>query len=321
MIVPTRGDPEKVPSLLLALDGQTLPRDRFEVILSFDGAAPDPAFASEITRRGWRAIADPRRAGPGAARNRAAREARGKYLAFTEDDCVPEPTWLERAAARLDREPSIDVLAGDTLLPDGSPARRPAGDRPHYLPTNLIVKREIFEKAGGYHEGYFDERSGVYFREDSDLGFTLEEAGAEIAREPTARVVHPHEHPRALDPVRWARRYEMDALLKRRHPERFRDRIEVHRIGPFVIRRPFVRASFAVVIASLAAVVAWAAGEPGLAALLAVLALAALLPLWAKWKFSLWRLPAILAVPWVLVAAVLRGASRSATRTEPAARA
>jgi glycosyltransferase involved in cell wall biosynthesis len=312
VIVPTRGDPVKLHSLLPALDAQTLPRERYEAIFSFDGAAPDAGLASEIARRGWRAIAEPRRAGPGAARNRAAREARGRYLAFTEDDCVPEPSWLERAAARLDREPSIDVLAGDTLLPDGSPARRPAGDRPHYLPTNLIVKRAVFERAGGYHEGYFDARSGVYFREDSDLGFALEEAGAEVTRESGARVVHPREHPRALDPVRWARRYEMDALLRKRHPERFRDRIEVHRIGPFTIRRPFVRASFAVVIASLAAVGAWAWGEPGLATLFGLLALAAFLPLWAKWRFSLWRLPAILAVPWVLVVATIRGALRIA---------
>lgn len=318
MIVPTRGDAEKLRALIPALDAQTFPRERCEVLLSFDGTSPDAALASEIASRGWRALAAPHRAGPGAARNRAAREARGAYLAFTEDDCVPEPDWLERAAARLEREPLTDVLAGDTLLPDGSPARRLDGDRPHYLPTNLFVKRELFERVGGYHEGYFDARSGVYFREDSDLGFTLEQAGAVIAREPGARVVHPREHPGALDPIRWARRYEMDALLRRRHPERFRDRIEVHRLGPFTIRRPFVRACFATVIASLAALTAWAAGEPGLGTLLGALAFAAFLPVWAKWGFHPLRLPAALAVPWVLAVSSIRGTLRRADTT-PAA--
>ena len=316
MIVPTRGHAEKLRALLLALDAQTFPRDRWEAILSFDGISPAPALSSEIERGGWRRVSDSRRGGPGAARNRAAREARGAYLAFTEDDCVPDPRWLAEAAARIERDPSIDVLAGETLLPEGAPARRPDGDRPHYLPTNLFVRRSRFESVGGYDEGYFDAGSGIYFREDSDFGFALEQAGARIAVEPGARVVHPREHPGALDPIRWARRYRMDARLQARHPDRFRQRIEVHRVGPFTIRRPFVRACFAVVIATLAAGIALALGEPGVASLFGALALAAFLPVWAKWRFDPLRLPVILAVPFVLVYEVLRGrAAGSAARS------
>jgi GT2 family glycosyltransferase len=307
VIVPTRGDAEKLRTLFPALAAQTLPRDRFEVILSFDGVSPTPALSSEIATRGWRVVSDPRRGGPGAARNRAAREAGGATLAFTEDDCAPEPSWLERAAARLEREPSIDVLAGETLLPDGSPARRQSGGRTHYLPTNLFVKRSLFESVGGYDEGFFDAASGIYFREDSDFGFSLERAGARIAMEPGARVVHPREHPGWLDPIRWARRYRMDARLRARHPDRFRERIEVHRLGPITIRRPFVRASFAVVFASVAAGIALVLGEPGLASLLGVVALAAFVPVWGKWRFDPLRLPVILAVPFVLVFELLRG--------------
>ena len=307
MIVPTRGDAEKLRTLFPALDAQTFPRERFEVLLSFDGTLPEPAIASEIRGRGWRVCSDPRRGGPGAARNRAAREARGSYLAFTEDDCVPDRFWLERAVARLEREPSIDVLAGETLLPGGGAARRPDGDRPHYLPTNLFVRKSLFESLNGYDEGFFDAASGIYFREDSDFGFSLERAGARIALEPEARVVHPREHSGYLDPIHWARRYRMDARLRRRHPDRFRKRIEVHRLGPLTVRRLFVRVCFAVVIASIAAVIALATGEPGLAALMGVVALAAFLPVWAKWRFDPLRLPVILAVPFVLVYELLRG--------------
>jgi hypothetical protein len=119
--------------------------------------------------------------------------------------------------------------------------------------------------------------------------------------------VHPREHPDYLDPIRWARRYRMDARLKARHPDRFRERIEVARVGPFTIRRPFVRACFAVVIATLAAAIALAMGEQGLASLMGIIALVAFLPVWAKWRFDPLRLPAILAVPFVLVVALLRG--------------
>jgi len=310
VIVPTRGDPAKLTPLLHALAGQGYSRDRFEILVAFDGAAPDSSTAADLDAAGARAVTLPERRGPGAARNRAAKEARGTYLAFTEDDCVPSRDWLERAAARLAREP-LDVVEGDTVRPDGRPTRRRDGFS-HYLPTNLFVRRDLFERVGGYREEFFDSRSGIYFREDSDLGFTLEEAGARIGWEPSARVTHPVEHPGYLDPLRWARRYEMDALLSVRHPRRFRGRIEVHRLGPLVIRRPFVRACFAYVLALLSAGIALLMREAGLAALFALIAGFFFLPVWAKWGFHPLRLPVLLLVPFVLVLSLIRGLLRAA---------
>src|SRR5439155_1427126 len=81
--------------------------------------------------------------------------------------------WLERAAARLEREPALDVLAGVTTKPGGRPAHRQRGPGPLYLPTNPIVRRALFERAAGYCEAYFDPGNGVYFRADSYFGFPL----------------------------------------------------------------------------------------------------------------------------------------------------
>jgi len=309
VVVPTRGDPAKLASVLDALSRQTYPRDRFEILTAFDGVAPDSSMAAALTRAGARVVTLPERRGPGAARNHAAAEAHGAYLAFTEDDCVPAPDWLSRAAARLTREPA-DVLEGDTVRPDGRPTRR-RGRFPHYLPTNLFIERSLFERVGGYCAEFFDPRSGIYFREDSDLGFTLEEASARVGREPLARVTHPVEHLGYWDPLRWARRYEMDALLSLRHPRLFRGRIEVHRLGPLVIRRPFVRACFAYVLALVSAVIALALREPGLAALFALFAAIFFLPVWAKWGFNPLRLPVLLIVPFVLVYSLIRGMLRA----------
>lgn len=249
------------------------------------------------------------RRGPGAARNRGAEAATGDWLAFTEDDCTPDPAWLAAAASRLDRDPTLDVLEGATLLPDGQPARR--GERPTWLPTNLFIRRDLFLGLGGYCEGFFDARGGIYFREDSDFGFTLAEHPIGIGIEPASRVVHPHEHAGWLDPIRWARRYEMDPLLAARHPRAFRERIEVAQLGPFRIRRPFVRACVAFLLALAAAAGAALLGESGAAAWFLAVAAIAFVIIWAKWRLDPRKAPAALVVPFVLLAALARGRQRA----------
>ena len=310
VVVPTRGESSKLLPLLHALSCQTFPRDRFEILISFDGVAPTADLAQEAARSEATVVTSSVRQGPGAARNRGAREARGSFLAFTEDDCIPSADWLERAAESLARDPGVDVLEGTTTRPNGGPTRRP-GRHPHFLPTNLFVRAEVFDRVGGYCEEFFDAKTGTYFREDSDLGFSLEEAGVKIAREPRARVTHPLEHPGYLDPLRWARRYEMDGLLSARHPRLSRERIEVHRFGPLVIRRPFVRACFVFVLTLVASGVALLFREPGLSALLALMAALFFLPIWAKWRFNPLRLPVLVLVPFVLVLYSIRGRART----------
>jgi glycosyltransferase involved in cell wall biosynthesis len=235
--VPSRGAGTLLLGLLDGLAHQTYPRNRFEIIVALDGSVASDAVRSRLESLHVIVVPLRERAGPGAARNRAAALATGEFLAFTEDDVVPAADWLARAAARLDAEPSLDVLEGHTIKPSQRSAEIPANDLPLYLPTNLFIRRALFEQVGGYSEAFYDARRGLYFREDSDLGFTLEAAGARIAREPAVLVKHPVEHTRWLDPLRWARRYELDALLAARHPRRFRERIEVQRFGPFRVRR------------------------------------------------------------------------------------
>jgi GT2 family glycosyltransferase len=50
-------------------------------------------------------------AGPAAARNRGALEARGKLLLFTDDDCVPMPDWID-AMIEPFRDPEIVGVKG-----------------------------------------------------------------------------------------------------------------------------------------------------------------------------------------------------------------
>jgi glycosyltransferase involved in cell wall biosynthesis len=319
VIVPTRGDDAQLMRLAAALERQTLPRERWERIVVFDGVEPRPVVAARLKSIGAAVLVLAERSGPGAARNAGAKQARGDFLAFTEDDVTPAPDWLERALARLAADPALDVLEGATSKPGGRPVRTLAEGGPSWIPTTLFVRRSLFERVGGYHEPFFDRATGIYFREDSDLGFTLEEAGARIARAHDVRVEHPVEHARFLDPLRWARRYRMDPLLEARHPRLFRERIELHRLGPFTVRRPIVRAAIAFLLAIAGALIAALLRQPGLASALLVVAGVAFLPIWAKWRFHPLRLPVALLVAPVLVGSLMAGRMQKGGRLRPRA--
>lgn len=310
VVVPTIGSEAKLLPLLDGLARQSFPRSRWEAIVSFDGAEPSPEVARRLAAIGARVVRVEPRQGPPIARNRGAALASGTYLVSADDDVVPEPDWLEAAAARFAAEPDLDVLEGVTRKPGGRAVRMHGDESPQYILCNLFMRRTLFERIGGFHEGYFDPDNGVFFREDADLGYTLEAAGARVGREARAVVTHPIEHPRFLDPLKWAERYEMDALLAKRYPKLFHDRIEIHRVGPFTVRRPIVRASYVFAGALFAAAVAGLAGWR--LAALAALAVAGLafLPIWAKWRFDPVRLPVYLLVPFALVAALARGRAR-----------
>jgi len=312
VLVPTLGREAGLREALLALAAQSLPREAFEIVVAFDGIAPSPALEAACRAATARVVRVAPRRGPGAARNAAAAEARGEILAFTEDDCVPDRDWLTNAQRRFDQEPGLDVLDGTTEKPGGRPVRRRAGSEPLYLPTNLFVRRERFAAVGGYCEDFFDPASGLYFREDSDLGFTLEAAGARVVRDRTVRVVHPEEHEGFLDPLRWARRFVMDPLLARRHPERFDERIEVVALGPLRFRRPFVRACMLFVLGLVVMAAGLIARAAPITATGGIAAVAALLAIWAKWRFSPVRLVVAPLVPFVLLAALASGERRAA---------
>jgi glycosyltransferase involved in cell wall biosynthesis len=311
VVVPSIGRDPGLPELLAALGAQTLPRESFDIVVALSGGEPSRRVRESGARSGARLVVLGATRGPGASRNAAARAARGEFLAFTEDDCVPAVDWLACAAARLATDPALDVLAGRTIKPGGRAAHRQRQDSPLYLPTNLFVRRAWFERVGGYCEEFFDGERGIYFREDSDLGFTLEEAGARVARLEDAVVTHPEEHPRPGDALRWAARYVMDPLLARRHPRLFRERIEVHRVGPLTVRRPVVNAARIVVVGLVVAVTATLLGRPRVAVVAAGVALGGWCVMWAKWRFRPAFLGPALVVPFVLVWALLRGALRA----------
>src|SRR5437870_4053857 len=96
VIIPTCNRPEQLSACLsrLGSGAQTLPFNRYEVIVSDDGRRM-PAEEHLAKSFPWvRWVTGPG-LGPAANRNCGAKAALGQWLAFVDDDCLPEKTWLE----------------------------------------------------------------------------------------------------------------------------------------------------------------------------------------------------------------------------------
>ncbi|MGF1457360.1 MAG: glycosyltransferase family 2 protein [Alphaproteobacteria bacterium] len=201
IIIPTYNRPERLRQCLQALCAQR--HSSFEVIVVDDGS-PEPAeavVAAFHERLSIRCVRQTN-AGPAAARNRGAAEAAGHILAFTDDDCMPDPGWLDAFDGALRTEP--DALVGGSIVNDladniCSEVSQDlitflydydgAGDSglDFFTSNNIACTKEAFHKQGG-----FDDSFPLPAAEDRDFGMRWSERGCPLTFVPAAKVKHAH---------------------------------------------------------------------------------------------------------------------------------
>ncbi len=167
VVVPTYQRPLELAACLAALARLDPPAGGFEVVIVNDGGI-EPAARVRAMDTGsagaFRFLGQPN-AGPAAARNRGARAAAGSRLAFTDDDCEPEPAWLRAFERALDAQP--DALAGgvvinavaDSVFSEASQILAGfvagwfdgvGGRERFFTSNNIAVERAAFHDAGGF---------------------------------------------------------------------------------------------------------------------------------------------------------------------------
>lgn len=114
IIIPTYNRPERLANCLKAIALLDYPRDRFEVIIVDDGSKiPLDSVVAPLHNQLQLKLLRQENAGPAAARNRGAFEAKGEFLAFTDDDCQPTANWLSQFAISFVDAPQA-MLGGKT---------------------------------------------------------------------------------------------------------------------------------------------------------------------------------------------------------------
>lgn len=191
---------------------QSLGSDFYEVIVSDDGLT-ETAEGLILNRYPWvRWTQGPRR-GPAANRNHGARFAQAEWIAFTDDDCIPDRNWLVEVLAATDGN---DLVEGATLpsdqrlrLDQECPLNGSGG---LFWSCNLAVKKSAFRALSG-----FDESFPVAAMEDVEFRLRFRKANYISIFQPRAIVRHPWRISKGADfSVRSARAVKRFFVL---HPE------------------------------------------------------------------------------------------------------
>jgi cellulose synthase/poly-beta-1,6-N-acetylglucosamine synthase-like glycosyltransferase len=231
VVVATHRRHELLSRCLRALLDQDF-KPGFEVIVVDDACSPTTAGvleavqASRTAQRAPVTLLPGRRRGPATARNTGWHAARGDIVAFTDDDAFPaDDQWLARGF-RWFEDPAVNAVSGAVVVPAGEPPtdyqrnvkRLEQGE---FLTCNAFYRRSALEAVQG-----FDERFTVPFREDSDLQYRVEGLGGRMIAAPDAVVVHPAPRGSFAASLRLQRYSQFNALMYRKHPGRYRTRLQ-----------------------------------------------------------------------------------------------
>lgn len=233
VIVPTYKRPRLLLRCLQALTSQVLEKGYYEIIIVSDG--PDEKtrdMIMNILSEGMPMVhfhSLPEKCGPAAARNAGWKMAKGELIAFTDDDCIPQPDWLTNAwkiYSKLDL--SRVAFSGQTIVPISHPPTDyelniSRLSECEFITANCMCTKKALEQVNG-----FDERFTSAWREDSDLQFKFIEHDIPIFKTDSAIVVHPVRKASWGVSLREQKKSMFNALLYKKYPKLYREKIQRH---------------------------------------------------------------------------------------------
>ena len=153
------------------------------------------------------------------ALNRGIRESSGEVVAFTDDDCIPGPHWLENIAHEFATRPDLGIVGGRVELYD-------LRDLPITIRTsrerlvlskgadvfsfiagcNMAIRREVLDKVGEF-DTKLGPGSPADAADDPDYVYRAFRMGSCVEYVPDILVFHNHGRRSSLDAKALTRNY------------------------------------------------------------------------------------------------------------------
>lgn len=192
VVIPVRNRRGDLERCLRALAAQDLSPTKYEVIVCDDGSTESLVEAVQAAHQAGLQISYARQEakGPAAARNLGIKKARGKIIAMTDSDTLPEQTWLRKLYEALIENPEAVGIEGKVYA-ENETEFHPLGEGPVnksggvYLTCNCAYRRDALFAVGG-----FDETFPYPAYEDTELAARMLQLGS-IVWQPEAIVIHP----------------------------------------------------------------------------------------------------------------------------------
>mmetsp|Transcript_12158 Transcript_12158/g.15886 ORF Transcript_12158/g.15886 Transcript_12158/m.15886 type:complete len:199 (+) Transcript_12158:817-1413(+) len=143
------------------------------------------------------------------SRNIAIANAAGKYVAFIDDDAIPEPDWLTRVLDTFEAEPDTDAVGGFIrdangidfqaqytfcdVFGDSYPCENPdyatfLGQEKRLYPsltgTNVTFRKSALEQISGFDEVF------AYYLDETDVNKRMDDLGMRAIVQPQAEIHH-----------------------------------------------------------------------------------------------------------------------------------
>lgn len=166
VVVPVRNGEATIGACLQAIVAQRWDGGELEIIVvdngSTDGTLQKIAHEFPSVR-----LLQESKPGVSHARNLAIHEARGEWIAFTDADCVPTPTWVQALVQRASEVQDVSFIGGairpllpttsiglfaENLFDQGRSIERE--NPPSFISANLFVRKSDLVRVGMFNPDY-----------------------------------------------------------------------------------------------------------------------------------------------------------------------
>lgn len=195
VVIPAHNCARIIESTLQSLLEQNYPEDCREIIVVNNGSTDD---SGDRIRKYPVTLIEEEKGDPGLARNIGVEKARGEIILFLDSDVVASPELLSTHARLHEENPEAGGAGGPIRLPEGANLwercdhyaswyhhhdRLPPHVTPNQPTANLSIRREVWDRVGGF-------LLGIYPAEDREWQERFRQAGCRVHFHPDAWVYH-----------------------------------------------------------------------------------------------------------------------------------